>query len=277
MNNKLMFFLCRTCGENMFNGECLHTEEDRALSGTWVIDEYNIDQKTGGLFTEMMNKFIKIKQEASGWPGNSASDKQKSKYIEEFFNREGIKLEFDAILNNPGLRFNDPRYGDVSEDMQLGQDGAHVARNPENSAILASMSQPDELSPAESNPSGLDLRLRVILLDLTPQDSTFRVTLMNLLGRIILLNSSRLNTVLLDSTLLGSFLQSIPLSGAFLWTIVRLTRTDLLVALILVEILRWDMSILRVLLSLSSEEVYWRSQISTTELVCKFWIRNLRN
>lgn len=128
MNNKLMFVLCRVCGEEMNQGVCIHTAEERALVGTWVVDEvikamekgyemmevyeiwsYQTDQfdksrKIGGLFTEMMNKYIKIKQQASGWPQHCVTDKQKYAYIEEFFEMEDVKLEFSDILANPGLR-----------------------------------------------------------------------------------------------------------------------------------------------------------------------------
>ncbi|KAJ8962385.1 hypothetical protein NQ318_018369 [Aromia moschata] len=128
MNNKLMFVLCRTCGETMNQEECTHTDEQRALTGTWVIDEvnkaltlgyelmkiheiwnYQVDQfntvtKAGGLFTDMMNKFIKVKQQASGWPNNCSTQEQKDRYIEEFLTRENVQLEFAEIIENPGLR-----------------------------------------------------------------------------------------------------------------------------------------------------------------------------
>lgn len=128
MNGKLMFVLCRTCGLKMNHRNCEHTSEQRALNGTWVIDEvqkaveegyqllevfevwqYTVEQydavkKTGGLFTRMMDKFIRIKQEASGWPGHCVTDEQKNAYIEEFFDKEGIRMGFDKILKNPGLR-----------------------------------------------------------------------------------------------------------------------------------------------------------------------------
>ena len=38
-----------------------------------------------GLFTTMMNKFIKIKQEASGCPADCNTDEAKHKYSEDFF------------------------------------------------------------------------------------------------------------------------------------------------------------------------------------------------
>lgn len=128
MNNKLMFVLCQTCGETMNYEQCTHSEDQRALTGTWVIDEilkslekgykvleifeiwkyqtiqFDPVSKTGGLFVEMMNKFIKLKQEASGWPAACETDETKNQYIEKFFIQEDIKLDFSAIMNNPGLR-----------------------------------------------------------------------------------------------------------------------------------------------------------------------------
>ncbi|XP_023312242.1 uncharacterized protein LOC108915368 [Anoplophora glabripennis] len=128
MNNKLLFVLCRTCGEQMNKGECQHSDKERALTGTWIVDEvlkavekgyrlleireiwsYQIDQydkvaKTGGLFTSMMNKFVKVKQQASGWPTHCTTDEEKERYIEQFLEREDVKLEFAEILENPGLR-----------------------------------------------------------------------------------------------------------------------------------------------------------------------------
>ncbi|XP_018574075.1 uncharacterized protein LOC108913090 [Anoplophora glabripennis] len=128
MNNKLMFVLCRTCGEQMNKGECQHSDEERALTGVWVVDEvrkavekgyrllkiyeiwsYDVQQydkttKTGGLFTGMMNKFISVKQQASGWPAHCSSQSDRERYIEQFLEREDVKLEFAEIVENPGLR-----------------------------------------------------------------------------------------------------------------------------------------------------------------------------
>ena len=43
-NKKLLFCPCRTCAhEQNLNGECGHlTDDERALSGTWVIPEINL-------------------------------------------------------------------------------------------------------------------------------------------------------------------------------------------------------------------------------------------
>ncbi|KAJ8914447.1 hypothetical protein NQ315_011388 [Exocentrus adspersus] len=127
-NGKLMFVLCRTCGETMNLEECNHSREERALLGTWIVDEvraatergyqiveiyeiwsYKVTRfdkktKTKGLFTEMMNKFIKVKQEASGWPQHCKTQEEKENYITEFFDREDVELESTAIVENPGLR-----------------------------------------------------------------------------------------------------------------------------------------------------------------------------
>ena len=127
-NNKLMFALCRTCGEKMYQGECTHTVEERSMTNTWVIDEvvkalekgykimeiheiwrYNVEEydhesKSGGLFTEMMNKFIKMKQEASGWPSSCNTTEEKNEYIKHYMHNEGVQLDFNCIDKNSGLR-----------------------------------------------------------------------------------------------------------------------------------------------------------------------------
>jgi len=46
-NNKLMFYLCRTCVLTS-NEECVQTrDEDRALTGTWVTDEVRLAVEKG--------------------------------------------------------------------------------------------------------------------------------------------------------------------------------------------------------------------------------------
>lgn len=128
MNDKLMFVLCGACGRQMNQDKCIHNDEERSLTGTWIIDEvvkavekgyeikeiyevwnYQVDQfdktkKAGGLFRGMMDTFLKIKQQASGWPGHCITKEDKYRYIEQFLEREDIKLEYAEILNNPGLR-----------------------------------------------------------------------------------------------------------------------------------------------------------------------------
>ncbi|CAH1986109.1 unnamed protein product [Acanthoscelides obtectus] len=52
----------------------------------------------------MMNKFLQIKQQASGWPKHCLTDEEKNRYIDAFLDREDIKLEFSKIIENPCLR-----------------------------------------------------------------------------------------------------------------------------------------------------------------------------
>lgn len=128
-NGKLMFSLCRTCSESYQNSVCQHNESDRAFTGTWVTNEikvalaqgykllniyeiwhfdemsqYDTSTKTGGLFTKYVNTFLKVKQEASGWPDWCLSETEKQQYIQQYFEKEGIMLEYNKIQDNPGLR-----------------------------------------------------------------------------------------------------------------------------------------------------------------------------
>lgn len=101
----------------------VHSNSKKSLIGTWVSCEiklaiekgykileifevwnYEIEQingNKGGLFTEYVDTFLKIKQEYSGIP-EDVSDIDK--YIKEYFQKEGVQLDKSKILKNPSLR-----------------------------------------------------------------------------------------------------------------------------------------------------------------------------
>ena len=58
----------------------------------------------GGLFADYVNLFLKLKQEASGFPRECQNEQQKLDYIAKYALNEGIQLDYDAIKRNPGLR-----------------------------------------------------------------------------------------------------------------------------------------------------------------------------
>ncbi|XP_054272648.1 uncharacterized protein LOC128992928 [Macrosteles quadrilineatus] len=124
MNDKLMFVLCATCGETQNQNNCVCQTEERVITGTWTMDEirkavekgyiilemfelweYKVaTYENGGLFTDFINKFLKMKQEASGFPSWCETDEDKNKYIDDYFQKEGVQLEKDKIVKNGGLR-----------------------------------------------------------------------------------------------------------------------------------------------------------------------------
>ncbi|CAC5406995.1 unnamed protein product [Mytilus coruscus] len=108
---------------------CICTDSNRSMIGTWCIPElelarskgyrilkiyeiYNIaetkiyDRQTGkgGLFDGYVNLFLKLKQEASGFPSECETEQQKMDYIADYAKKEGILLDYDKIRKNPGLR-----------------------------------------------------------------------------------------------------------------------------------------------------------------------------
>ena len=57
------------------------------------------------LFEGYINTFLKIKQEASGWPSDVGEDEEKRlAYVEAYEEKEGIRLDESKIENNPGMR-----------------------------------------------------------------------------------------------------------------------------------------------------------------------------
>ena len=94
---------------------------ERAILGTWchvelmkaiekgyevlkIHEVWHWDQTTDELFKDYVDTFLKIKQEASGYPKDCVTDEQKQRYIDEYYEHEGIRLDPNKIEYNPGLR-----------------------------------------------------------------------------------------------------------------------------------------------------------------------------
>ena len=96
--DKLMFPLCKTCADTLNQNPCTHSEQEK-IHEVWHFPEH-----TDELFKEYVNTFLKIKQEASGYPKDCVTDEQKQRYIDEYYEHEGIRLDPKEIKYNPGLR-----------------------------------------------------------------------------------------------------------------------------------------------------------------------------
>ena len=102
-DSKLLFPLCRTCAQqqikqqpttNKRSEKCPHSAEERSLTGTWTTFElqkaiekgyviayiyeiWHFKERSNQLFQPYIKTFMKIKQEASGWPAESDTDEKK--------------------------------------------------------------------------------------------------------------------------------------------------------------------------------------------------------
>lgn len=115
--------------EDLNDKQCNHeNQDDRSFIGTWVSDEikmalkknykiikvyeiwhykmeqYDINTKTGGLFTEYIDNFFKLKIAASGFPASVTNESEKDQYIQKLFDVEGISLDKETIEFNAGLK-----------------------------------------------------------------------------------------------------------------------------------------------------------------------------
>ena len=122
--NKLMAPLCKTCADQADpsnRNPCTHTDEERAIEGTWAHTEimkaiekgyeilrvhevWHFPEHSSELFKGYVNTFLKIKQEASGYPEWCVTEEQKQAYIDDYYENEGIRLDPQKIKYNPGLR-----------------------------------------------------------------------------------------------------------------------------------------------------------------------------
>ena len=128
VKDKLLFPLCANCAEKALQAPCRCTQSERMLVGTWCTPElqkalemgYKLDHiyevhhfnktaegEENGLFAGFINAFLKIKQEASGWPNWCQTQDDKKRYVEEYKRHEGIALDVSKIPEtgqNEGLR-----------------------------------------------------------------------------------------------------------------------------------------------------------------------------
>ena len=121
IQEKLVFPLCTTCAMSGMQSECRHSDCERSMTGTWTTAEllkavnkgYKISKiyqvlhyetKSSELFRGYINSWLKIKQEASGWPANVNTDHEKDMYIQRYYEKEGVLLEKHKIEHNPGKR-----------------------------------------------------------------------------------------------------------------------------------------------------------------------------
>lgn len=78
-----------------------------SVSEIWhyKISQFNRMTQKEGLFTDYINTFLQLKQEASGWPSECRENKDaKDQYLREYEKTEGIVLDKRNITRNPGFR-----------------------------------------------------------------------------------------------------------------------------------------------------------------------------
>ena len=120
---KLVYTNCVKCAtEFNFNiNVCNHSEQDRALTGIYTSDELFAAMDSGYkvlacyevwhyhtwttlTYKEYVQQWMKVKQEASGYPAWADTLEKKRQYIENYERDEGIKLDPNKIEKNDVLR-----------------------------------------------------------------------------------------------------------------------------------------------------------------------------
>ena len=128
-HGKLLFPLCRSCVEEEIakpllerSHHCSHSDQERSLTGTWctieieealqqgyeiikVLEIWHFTQTSTTLFADYINTFLKLKQEADGWPAAVGTDESKrQEYLTNYLEHEGVQLDYNAIEKNPAKR-----------------------------------------------------------------------------------------------------------------------------------------------------------------------------
>ena len=122
LNGKLLFPLCGKCAESSTQDFCHHSDEERCLEGTWTTPELNKSLEKGykiqdiflvhdygknvarDMFSEYIDMWLRYKQQSSDWPSHVKTEEDKLKYIAEYEQKEGVKMDYNEISRNDGLR-----------------------------------------------------------------------------------------------------------------------------------------------------------------------------
>jgi len=70
---------------------------------SWA-ETYDPDIEGSGILAQYINTFLKVKQEASGWPSSCTDAEAKEAYIRRYQQHESIRLDKNKIEKNPILR-----------------------------------------------------------------------------------------------------------------------------------------------------------------------------
>ncbi|XP_076840973.1 uncharacterized protein LOC143485425 isoform X1 [Brachyhypopomus gauderio] len=120
VNGKLTFPLCRTCVLHRLS-ECEHSDDERALTGTWCTQEvikavekgyvvqkifevWHFPLRSDTLFADYIKMFLKTKQESSGYPSWVKCAADEEEYLRGYEEHEGIRLDAGKITHNPAKR-----------------------------------------------------------------------------------------------------------------------------------------------------------------------------
>ena len=70
----------------------------------YIYEVWHFKQKSQQLFSPYIKTFMKLKQQASGWPSECTTEEKKRKYLDDYKSHEGIELDPAKVEKYPGLR-----------------------------------------------------------------------------------------------------------------------------------------------------------------------------
>ena len=70
----------------------------------YQISHFKPGNRRTGLFAEYVNKWLKNKTEAAGWPKDCVTVEKKAEYVRLYEEREGVQLQRNKIEKNSGRK-----------------------------------------------------------------------------------------------------------------------------------------------------------------------------
>jgi len=98
----------------------------------YQVMRYDPETGNGGLFAEYIDTFSKLKQEASGYPRWVRTADDEVRYMDQFHQDEGIRLDRDSIRYNAAKRglaelYLNSMWGKIDREKQQDADEVNLA------------------------------------------------------------------------------------------------------------------------------------------------------
>ncbi len=109
-NNRLVFDLTPKTRRVFTSPELWKAVDDKGYRVTKIYRFMHWSKQCTGIFKDYMLKFLKLKQEATGWDGKMldgvqvSTAEEKAEWVAKYAKEEGVQLDVEKVDYNPGLR-----------------------------------------------------------------------------------------------------------------------------------------------------------------------------
>ena len=91
-----------------------------------IHEVWHFPERRTGLFENYVNTWLKIKEEASGFPRDCVTPTQRQQHVDDYFQREHLQLDLASIAKKPWTSSS----GQADVELHVGKVWSTARQNP---------------------------------------------------------------------------------------------------------------------------------------------------